>query len=272
MLRTTLARLLLPASVAAALIASGGIASANPSFTASGKLTVCTDATFPPMEYFAQTGDKEPVGFDVDMMRALAETWKAKLEIVALDFSGLLPGLEAKRCDAVISGIFLNKERLKNFDGVAYLSTASVLVGKGGEKPIANTDGLSGKTVAVQTGTDFVKWMDEINAGLKAKNKPPAEAQLYPKASDVIQQVLLGRAYAGFTQDTEVAFRDMQNPGKLATVYTFPDRQTFGIYVRREGTNLEEINKAVSALRANGTLAKLIKKWNLAPNQLEVAK
>jgi len=224
------------------------------------------------MEYFAQTGDKEPVGFDVDMVKALAESWKAKPEIVTMDFSGLLPGLEAKRCDAVISGIFLNKERQKNFDGVGYLSTASVLIGKGGEATIASTDGLSGKTVAVQTGTEYVKWMDEINAGLKAKNKPPAVAQLYPKASDVIQQVLLGRAYAGFTQDTEVAFRNMQNPGKLTTIYTFPERQIFAIYVRREGSNLDEVTKAVSALRANGALAAAIKKWNLAPGQLDVPK
>jgi polar amino acid transport system substrate-binding protein len=262
----------LPAGVGIMMLAAGGSASADPSFTGGGKLTVCTDATFPPMEYVAQTGDKEPVGFDVDLMKALADHWHAKLDIVVIDFSGLLPGLEAKRCDAVVSGIFLTEKRLKNFDGAAYLSTASVLVGKAGTAPIAGTDELSGKTVAVQTGTDFVKWMDDINVKLKAAGKPAAEVQLYPKASDVIQQVLLGRAFAGFTQDTEVAFRALQNPGQLVTVYTFPDRQKFGIYVRKEGQDAVEVDKALDALRSDGTLSKLVESWKLAPEQLDVAK
>jgi polar amino acid transport system substrate-binding protein len=246
-------------------------AEAAPSFTASGKLTVCTDPTFPPMEYFAQSGDAAPVGFDVDLINALAGHWSATAEIVPLDFAGLLPALEAKRCDAVISGIFVTPERLKNFDGVAYLSTASVLIAKGGEQPIAETAALSGKTVAVQTGTEFVQWMEDINKELAAAGKEAANAQLYPKASDVIQQVLLGRAYAGFTQDTEVAFRDLQNPGQLAAIYTFPERQNFGVYIRREGDDLAELKAAIDALRADGTLAGIVERWKLSADQLEIA-
>ncbi len=247
-------------------------ASAAPSFTSGGELVVCTDSTFPPMEYVAHTGDTEPVGFDVDLMKALAGAWNAKLKIVTLDFSGLLPALEAKRCDAVVSGIFLTEARIKNFDGIAYLSTASVLVGLGGTAPIKSTDELSGKGVAVQTGTDFVKWMEKINADLAAKNMKAADVQLYPKASDVIQQVLIGRAFAGFTQDTEVSFRSLQNPGQLVTVYTFPDRQKFAIYIRRNGSDIDEVKKTMDGLRSAGALADIIKKWNMNQDQLDVSK
>ena len=237
-------------------------ASAAPSFASGGELAICTDSTFPPMEYVAHTGDTEPVGFDVDLMKALADAWSAKLKIVTLDFSGLLPALEAKRCDAVVSGIFLTPERIKSFDGVAYLSTASVLAGKGDTAPIKSTDELSGKSVAVQQGTEFVKWMDKINADLAAKNMKTADALLYPKASDVIQQVLIGRAFAGFTQDTELSFRSLQNPGQLSTVYTFPDRQKFAIYIRRNGSDIDEVKKTIDTLRGSGALAGIIKKWN----------
>lgn len=245
-------------------------ASAAPSFTSGGELAICTDSTFPPMEYVAHTGDTEPVGFDVDLMKALAGAWNAKLKIVTLDFSGLLPALEAKRCDAVVSGIFLTEARVKNFDGIAYLSTASVLVGEGGATPIKTTDELSGKGVAVQTGTDFVKWMEKINADLAAKNMKAADVQLYPKASDVIQQVLIGRAFAGFTQDTEVSFRSLQNPGQLVTVYTFPDQQKFAIYIRRNGSDIDEVKKTMEGLRSSGALADIIKKWNMNQDQLDV--
>lgn len=244
---------------------------AGPTFTGAGKFTVCTDPTFPPMEYFAKSGDSSPVGFDIDLIAALGRHWAAEPEIVALDFSGLLPALEAMRCDAVISGMFVTPERLKNFDGMPYLSTASVLIAKGGTPPMATTSELSGKTVAVQTGTEFVGWMETINEELKAAGKEPANARLYPKASDVIQQVLLGRAYAGFTQDTEVAFRDLQNPGQLAAIYTFPERQNFGVYIRREGGDLAELKAALAKLRDDGTLAGIIDRWKLSAEQLEVA-
>jgi polar amino acid transport system substrate-binding protein len=261
---------------AASLLVAAGVlgsvsAEAAPSFTSGGKLVVCTDATFPPMEYFKQAGDKTPVGFDVDFVNALAAHWQATPEIVVLDFSGLLPALESKRCDAVISGIFLTDERQKNFDGVPYVSTASVLVGKGDTAPIASTDELSGKVVAVQTGTSFVELMEGVNAGLTQAGKAPAEVQLYPKASDVIQQVVLGRAFAGFTQDTEVAFRSLQQPGQLATLYTFPEREKFAIYVRRTGNDKAEVEAAIEALRADGTLGKLAEAWALAPEQLNVS-
>jgi polar amino acid transport system substrate-binding protein len=246
-----------------------GAAEAKPSFAASGTVAVCTDATFPPMEYFEKSGDKDPVGFDIDLVNALAENLGVKAKFVVTDFSGLLPSLEAKRCDLVVSGIFVTEERQKKFDAIPYLGTSTVLVAKAGTAQIGAPEELSGKVVAVQTGTSFVELFQKINKGIEDKKGTPIDVQLYPKASDGIQQVLIGRAIATTTQDTEVAYRNLQNPGQLEAIYTFPDQQTFGIFARREGDDKKELEAAMAALKANGKLAEIVKKWNLSEEALK---
>jgi polar amino acid transport system substrate-binding protein len=243
-----------------------------PSFAAKGTVAFCTDATFPPMEFFEKSGDAQPIGFDVDLINALSEHWKVQPEIVTMDFTGLLPSLESNRCDVIISGMFVTAERTQKFDAVPYLATSSVLIAKHGEAPLKSLDELSGKTVALQTGTEFIKWFDKINADLKAKSLPEVNVQLYPKASDGIQQVLIGRSFAATTQDTEVAYRDLQNPNALVAIHTFEDTQKFGIYLRRQGEDAKIVGEAVSALKEGGALSKIVEKWRLSASQTDVAK
>ena len=89
MIRNSIAHSL--AGLALAAVIGTAAAADKPSFVDGGKFTVCTDPSFPPMEYFKVSGDKEPVGFDVDLMRDLAKNWDAGLEIVSMDFPAFCP-------------------------------------------------------------------------------------------------------------------------------------------------------------------------------------
>jgi polar amino acid transport system substrate-binding protein len=269
MTMTFIARSLAGLALAAAIAGPAGAAD-KPSIVEGGKFTVCTDPSFPPMEYFKVSGDKEPVGFDVDLMRALAKGWGAGLEIVSMDFAGLLPSLEAKRCDAVISGMFVTDKRKQSFDAVSYLDTVTILVAKGGTARAKSIDDFSGKTIAVQTGTTFVQLFEKINTDLKAKGLKPVDVQLYPKASDGIQQVLIGRAYATTTQDTELAYRELQNPGALTSVFEFEDEQSFGIFVRKGGNDGAAVHEALTSLEGSGALAEIAGRWHLNAEKLSV--
>lgn len=259
-------------ALAGSIAAAAGTASAadKPAFVSGGKFAVCTDASFPPMEYFEKSGDKSPVGFDVDFMNEIAAGWGVSLEILPMDFSGLLPSLEAKRCDAVISGMFVTDERKQKFDAVTYLDTVSVLAAKAGTGHVGSLEELAGKTIAVQTGTTFVKQLEKVNEEFAAKGLEPIKVQLYPKASDAIQQVLIGRAYAATTQDTELAYRDLQVPGSLASIYEFEDPQAFGVFVRREDDNASAVMATIIGLKDNGALAKIAERWRLDPKKLAI--
>ncbi|MCO6058658.1 ABC transporter substrate-binding protein [Pseudomonas sp. MOB-449] len=261
------------AGLFAATLSGGAMAAdGKPSFVSSGSFQVCSDPTFPPLEFFEKTGDREPSGFDADLIRALAKHWGVKPRFIVTEFTGLLPGLDAKRCDAVISGTLITPERIQKLNAVAYLSSATVVFGSGkSDLKLNSLDDLSGKVVAVQSGTRYVTIMEKLNESLKAAGKTPATLQTYPKGSDVAQQVLVGRAAAGLSQDTELAYRELQTPGQFKSLYAFPEKDIFGAYMRPSPEDKQAVEAAVSALKADGTLKSIAEKWKLDPANLETA-
>ena len=243
---------------------------AKPSFVADGVFSVCQDPTFPPMEFASET-DGSPVGVDVDIVKALAERWGVSESTVVMDFNGLLPSLSAERCDAVVSGATLTAERQKTFDGIGYLNTFIVVIAKAGAAPFANMDDLSGKTVAVQSGTTYVDRAEAMNGELTAKGLEPMNIQTYPKQTDAIQQLLVGRVDGVFSQDTEVAYREFQNPGQFSTVWVVPQEtfQPYAMYIRKTDGDKAAVEAAVQGLIADGAMDEIIAKWRLQPSQLD---
>ncbi|BAN47618.1 ABC transporter substrate-binding protein [Metapseudomonas resinovorans] len=263
-------KLLALAGLAAATLSAGAMAESKPSFVSSGSFQVCSDPTFPPLEFFEKTGDREPSGFDADLIRAMAKHWGVKPRFIVTEFTGLLPGLDAKRCDAVISGTLITPERIQKLNAVPYLASSTIVFGSGkGDVKLNSLEDLSGKVVAVQSGTRYVTIMEKLNEQLKAAGKTPATLQTYPKGSDVAQQVLVGRAAAGLSQDTELAYRELQTPGQFKTLYAFPEKDIFGAYMRPNPEDKQAVLDAVAALKADGTLKAIAEKWKLDPANLD---
>src|SRR3954453_24034888 len=107
-------RYLVSLLLVAGLLAAAGIAGA--ASPVKGSFKYCSDPTFPPMESTTTSG--KPVGFDIDMANAIGKYWKVKAKFVQTAFPGLLPALASKRCNMVISGIFVTPDRLKQFPAV----------------------------------------------------------------------------------------------------------------------------------------------------------
>ena len=249
--------LVAPVVVAAALAAT---AAAHQSAT----FKFCTDPTFPPMEYTTTSGTI--VGFDVDMAAALAKTWGGTAAAAKTAFPGLLPALNAKRCDAVLSGIFITPDRKKQAGVVSYMHTHRVLIVKAGNpKKIHSPNQLKGLVVAVQAGTKYEEYLKALKA------KIGFTLQSYPGDNDAVAQVLLGRADAVLTQDTSFAYQAKQHPGKIAVGFTFAASDQFGIYYRKgdaAGVG-KQIADGIAQLRSNGTLAKLATKYKIPVNTVK---
>ena len=225
---------------------------------AAATFKYCTDPTFPPMEYTTTSG--KIVGFDVDMAAALAKTWGGTASAAKTAFPGLIPALNAKKCDAVISGIFITPDRQKQAGVVSYMHTHRVLIVKAGNpKKIHSPNQLKGLVVAVQTGTKYEEYLKALKA------KIGFTLQSYPGDNDAVAQVLLGRADAVLTQDTSFAFQAKQHPGKIAVGFTFAASDQFGIYFRKAdaGAVGQQIKDGVATLKSNGTLAKLAAKYKI---------
>jgi polar amino acid transport system substrate-binding protein len=248
-------------------VAASGAQEATPSaeaFGDDGVLTNCVDPSFPPMEYFESQEAQEPIGFDIDLVNAIGERLGVEVTHIPTDFTGLLPALDAGRCDVVASGIYLTAERLETFDAQPYYDTSIVLLTPADNTDITSPDNLAGKTVAVQAGTNYVEILNDLNVELQAAGQPAMDIQSYPDQTDAIQQLVVGRADATITQDTEAAFRETAQPGQFKIAYTYPDPQTFGIYFRQGSEPLAEaLAETVEALRDDGTLTEIAETWNL---------
>lgn len=229
-----------------------------------GVLTNCIDPSFPPMEFYEDQNAKDPTGFDIDLTNELASRLGVKAEFIPLEFTGLLPGLQSGRCDIVASAIYLTPERAQTFGAQPYFDSAMVLMTTAKNNDISSPEDLSGKTVAVQSGTNYLKMIEALDQQLKDSGKDGINIQTYPKQTDADQQLVVGRADATITQDTEVAFRETAQPGQFKIAYTYPDKQTFAIYYRQGATTLgSALNQQVEAMRSDGTLAKIATTWNL---------
>ena len=244
----------------AALAVVGTVGAASP---IKGTFKFCSDPTFPPMEYKTTAG--KAVGFDIDLANAIAKHWKIKAKFVETGFTGLLPGLAAKRCTVVISGIFITPDRVKQFPAVAYMKTHRALVVQAGNpKGINGPNALSGKTVAVQAGTKYEEYLKALNEEFKSSGKAQFTLQSYPGDTDAVGQLIVGRADAVLTQDTSGAYQKKQNPGKLAIAYLFPETDTFGIYYRKGEAKLgTALKAAIKTFRKNGTLRKIAAKHQI---------
>ena len=241
--------------LALAVVACTVAASAGASRHA-GTFKYCTDPTFPPMELAGANG--RIAGFDVDMARELALTWGANAIPLKTAFDGLIPALNAKRCDAVISGIFITPDRLKQARAVAYMHSHRVfIVQAGNPKHITSPASLKGLSVAVQGGTKYEEYLKNLKA------KIGFTLQSYPGDTDAVAQVLLGRADVVLTQDTSFVFQSGKHPGKLAIGYTFAQSDAFGVYYRPNDALGKQIADGVRQLRSTGKLKQLAVRYKI---------
>ena len=257
------ARLGLAFILAAALCPPVAARAAAPSFVHGGQVTMCTDPTYPPMEMFAKPGEKTPVGFDIDLAHRLAAMWGAKLTVQPMDFTGLLPGLGSHRCDFILSGMFVTPARTKVFDAVPYLRSSMVLLVRADNNSVHGPGDLAGKVLVVQSGTVYEIRAHALAAQLAKEGKQTLTVQAYPKGTDVAEQLLTGRAIAGFTQDTEAAFRAVADPGKFKVAYVYPPTDSFGLYFNKNPGDVTLIAAEITELRNDGLIRQLAAKWHL---------
>ncbi len=263
----------LACGVLAVLFGGGTALSADqkPEFVSGGVLKVCTSGEFPPMEYYQNPGDKDLVGFEIDVIDAIAKGWGAKAEYVVGDFKGLLPSLDSKRCDLVASGILITPARLEKYDGIPYFGSHIVMVTAANDTETKFPADVSAKVMAIEAGTSYEKMVADLNAELEAAGKEPIQAQTYPSASGVIEQILVGRATATITQDTTAAYRMLQVPGRLAIPYTYEQSENYGIYLRKSVGDRQILKDAIEALQASGEMKRLLQKWKLPETATDVS-
>ena len=116
-----------------------------------GTLTVGSDTTYAPAEFLGPDG-QTPVGYDVDLAKAIGATLGLKVQVQTAEFTGILPALGPKY-DLGISSFTINPERLAAVNMVSYFNAGTAWAVQKGNPKKFSLDDVCGKTIGVQTGT-----------------------------------------------------------------------------------------------------------------------
>ena len=234
----------------------------NASASAAEKvLRIGTEGAYKPFNYVDKNGKLE--GFDIDIAKALCKEMGMKCEFKVQDWDGLIPGLLAKKFDAIVASMSITDERKQKVDFTnKYYQTPARFVAKKGAGITISKEGLKGKTVGVQRATiheNFVRDMFGDAVTIK-----PYATQEEANMDLVAGRVDLVIADATVMESGFLKTEDGKNFEFVGPSYV--DKKWFGegvgIAVRKGDNELrEKLNKAIDAIRANGVYQKINAKY-----------
>ncbi len=226
------------------------------------KITVATDATWPPFEMVDET-TKEFVGFDIDLMKAIAAEAGFEVEFVNVAWDSLLAGMATGQYDAAISAMTITEERKQQFDfSEPYYNAGQLIAVRADDTRINGPADLAGKVAGAQLGTTGAMEIEKIQ-GATLKN--------YDTVDLAFLDLINGQIDAVVADNPLVTGYVAKYAGKIKAVGKPFTDEFYGIAVRKGAPEiLEAINKGLKAVMDKGIIAELEKKWLAAAPAAEV--
>jgi len=232
-----------------------------------GQITYCSDISSPPLTFYDAT--QKPVGVEVELGDAIAAQFGARTRWANTSFNGIIPALQAKQCDAIISQLYIKPEREKVVDFVPYMYASNTLMVTNGNTGIATADDLCGKKAAAQTGSTIVGYFTEQSTKCAAAGKPNLDIRQFTKDSDALQQLRLGLVDSYGTTLETAAYVMTQQPGTFKAVGEPFNHIKVGIATRKDSPALHDaLTQALAAIQKNGTYTAVLTKWKLTGDDI----
>lgn len=223
-------------------------------------IRVAVEGAYPP---FSEIGpDGKIKGFDIDIANALCADLKAQCTFVQQEFDGMIPGLNARKFDAVIASMSITEERKRSVAfSDKYYATPARLIAKKGTPLVPTPDGMKGKRIGVQRSTTHDRFATDTFKD--------SEIVRYTGQDQVFLDLQSGRLDAVLLDQVAANLGFLQRPiGKdfafIGAVYTDPKYFGIGagVAMRKGDTQLQgKINQAIKDIRANGTYQKIAKQY-----------
>jgi len=220
--------------------------------SSTAKIRIATDATWPPFE-FVNEQTKEIEGFDIDIMKAIAEKEGLDVEFVNVGWDPLLAGVAQGTYDAAISSITITEERKKvMLFSDPYFEAGQIIVVRIDNMTITGKDTLAG-IVGSQLGTTGSFEVEKIAA---------ATLKTYDDIGLAFQDLINGQIDAVVCDNPVALNYTGQNPDKLKTAGGTFTEENYGIALAKGQEDLlEKINAGIAALKAEGKFEEFSKKW-----------
>ncbi|MCF1502300.1 transporter substrate-binding domain-containing protein [Afifella sp. H1R] len=201
-------------------------------------------------------------GWEIEIMDALCEEAKLDCTIVPTAWDGIIPALTSGKIDMIIGSMSITEERLKVIDfSDKYYNTPTAIIGLKDVEIEPTNESLSGKLLGVQRST--------IHENYVHKHFPDAEVKTYQTQDEANQDLVAGRLDAVQADSLALATFLESDSGKACCDMkgeVEPDEEILGpgvgVGLRKGDTELKEkLNKAIAAIRENGTYEKISEKY-----------
>lgn len=227
----------------------------------AGKLTVATSPDFAPYEFYAIGADGTPslAGFDMALAQYIADDLGLELEIVTVDFDGVLSELQTKSVDLGMAGLSPDPKRegIMDFSDLYYIGGQSLVTVKANADTYNTFEAINKPEVSVGAQIGSIQ-MDLANT-----NSPDADIVALPKVTDIIAELLTGKMDAAYIE-TDVAKSYQKNYPELEIVMEVPYDQegsSIGVCKGNEGL-LAAVNASIAKALEDGSMEKFVAEAN----------
>ena len=226
-----------------------------------GVLTVATSPDFAPYEFYAigEDGTPELAGFDMALAQYIADDMGLELEVVTMDFDGVLSEVQTKSVDIGMAGLSPDpaREDAMDFSDIYYYGGQSLVTVK------ANADTLNSFEACNKPDVSVGAQIGSIQMDLAEANSPDADIVALPKVTDIISELLGGKLDAAYIE-TAVAESYQKNYPELEIVLDVPyDVEGSAIGVSKGNAELlKAVNAAIAKALEDGSMDKFVAEAN----------
>jgi len=237
------------------VVASPSQASAAPAQDAGRPVVrVGTEGTYPPFS-FHDPGTQELTGYDIEVVKAIAAKAGWKLEFVETQWDAIFPALDARRIDVIANQVSRNDERQAKYGlSDTYTYSRGVVVRRVGDDSVKSLADLKGKTTAQSSTSNWAKVARDAGANVEAvEGFAQAAALLAQGRVDAIVNdniAVLDYLASTGSKDVEIA----ANAGEEGSEQVLAFRKD-------DNALIDQANRAITALKADGTLAGISRKY-----------
>ena len=237
-------------SAAASEAASTSAAAGELTTVEAGKLTMATNATFPPYEMTTDSGEFE--GIDIDTAKAIADKLGLELQIDDMDFDAALLSVQQGKADIAMAGVTVTDERKAVMDFSDSYATGIQSIIVPNDSDIASPDDLAGKKIGTQRGTTgYIYCSDDFGDDAVVA---------YDNGLTAVQALNNGQVDAVVIDNAPAKEYVAANPG-LKVLDTSYAEEDYAIGLAKGSALEDAVNAALEELKADGTLQAIVDKY-----------
>lgn len=232
---------------------------------ASGKLVLGTSAAVGlPWSSIKEGTADEFIGFDHDLTEAIAKKLGLTLEVSNMGFDALIPSLDAKRVDIVVSGMFDTLERQKKVDFIDYAIGGSIMLQRAAmENGPAERDQLCGFKVAALRGSLEAANAGDISDKCQAAGKKPLDLKIFPDAGAALPALLSGQVDVMVGDLEYLALMASEHPDQFKTAGETFNAGVAGMSVHKGSSLGPAVLDVLNELMQDGTYDKIFTQYHM---------